>query len=149
MRHDFLADNTLEPNGVQAELDRLDSGRGSVPRRLSLAFAGNLEPAFLRHRAESVVTLQRLAMLIGMLLYSAYFTHDYLTARKFSDPQVWGLMVAFAVPGNLALFIATFLRESWRYTLIGRASERCSTPPACCCSAPWRRIAAPTSRWSS
>jgi len=118
MRHDFLADNTLEPNGVQAELDRLDSGRGSVPRRLSLAFAGNLEPAFLRHRAESVVTLQRLAMLIGMLLYSGYFTHDFFTARKFSDPQVWGLMVAFAVPGNLALFIATFLRESWRYTLI-------------------------------
>ena len=30
---------------------------------------------------------------------------------------IWGTMMVFAVPGNLALFIATFLREPWRYTL--------------------------------
>lgn len=118
MRHDLLSDTTLEPSGVQAELDRLDGGRGSIARRVSLAFAGALEPAFLRHRAESVITLQRLAMIIGMLLYSCYFAHDYFTVRKFADPEVWGLMVAFGVPGNLALFIATFLRDSWRFTLI-------------------------------
>lgn len=116
MRPDLL-ENTLEPTGVQAELDRLESGRGNLMRRVALKFDSKLEPSFLRHRAESVLMLQRLAMVIGMLLYSVYFAHDFATTRLYADPYVWAAMTAFAVPGNLALFVATFMREPWRYTL--------------------------------
>ncbi len=118
MRHDLLLENTLEPTGVHAELERLTGERGSRKLRLSLAFDGTLEPAFLRHRAESVLMLQRIAMILGMVLYSIYFAHDFATTRLYADPLIWGTLSAFAVPGNLALFIATFLREPWRYTLI-------------------------------
>jgi diguanylate cyclase (GGDEF)-like protein len=117
MRPDLIPDNTLEPTGVQAELDRLERGKGRGRPRLSLSFATDLEPAFLRHRAESVLMLQRIGMIIGMILYSIYFIHDHFTTRALADPQIWGTMMVFALPGNTALFIATFMREPWRYTL--------------------------------
>ena len=96
MRPDLL-ENTLEPTGVQTELERLESGRGNWLRRIALKFDPKLEPAFLRHRAESVLMLQRLAMVIGMVLYSVYFAHDFATSRLYVDPYVWGAMTAFAV----------------------------------------------------
>lgn len=117
MRPDLIPDNTLEPTGVQAELDRLEGRGGRGRARLTLSFKSDLEPAFLRHRAESVLMLQRIGMILGMILYSVYFAHDFATARHFADPQIWGTMMVFAVPGNTALFIATFMREPWRYTL--------------------------------
>ncbi|MGH8516578.1 MAG: GGDEF domain-containing protein, partial [Panacagrimonas sp.] len=51
------------------------------------------------------------------ILYSIYFAYDSANARALAAPEVWGTMLVFAVPGNTALFIATFLREPWRYTL--------------------------------
>lgn len=118
MLRDLLPETTFEPTGVQAELGRLEHGGAGLRTRLSLAFDGELEPAFLRHRAESVLMLQRIAMILGMLLYSVYFAHDFATSRNFVDPRIWGTMMVFALPGNLALFIATFLRDPWRYTLV-------------------------------
>jgi diguanylate cyclase (GGDEF)-like protein len=117
MRHDPLPESTLEPTSVQAALDRLELGRGRYRPALSLAFEGELETAYLRHRAEAVLWLQRIAIVLGMLFYTVYLAHDALTVRAFTDPVIWGTLMAFALPGNLALFAATFMREPWRYTL--------------------------------
>lgn len=117
MLSDRLSEPTLEPARVQAALDRLERGRGRWRPTLSLAFESDLERGFLRHRAESVLVLQRLVILLGMVFYSVFIAHDLANDRHYADPLILGTAMAFAVPGNLALFIATFVRDPWRYTL--------------------------------
>lgn len=117
MRSETLTDQSFDPARLQGALDQLDRGRWGYWPRLALAFEPELEAPFLRHRAESVLMLQRLAMLIGALLYALYFWRDAVTDRYYMDPVIWGTLLAFAIPGNTALFVATFLHEPWRYTL--------------------------------
>lgn len=118
MRNDLLSEPTLEPARVQAALDTLERGRGRWRPVLSLAFKeSELEQGFLRHRAESVLVLQRIALILGMVFYSVYLMHDWSNDRYYADPAIWGTLMAFALPGNTALFIATFLRDPWRFTL--------------------------------
>lgn len=117
MTNDPLNEKTLEPAALQAALDGIVRGKGPWRPRVSLAFEPGLESAFLRHRAESVLMLQRLAIVIGLLLYAIYLTHDAMHTRYYSDPMIWGTLMAFAAPGNTALFVATFLHDPWRYTL--------------------------------
>lgn len=117
MRSDQLPDSTFDPLRVQAALDVLEHGRSRWRPALDLSFNGDLESAFLRHRAESVLWLQRIGILLGMVFYSVYLAHDAATNRHYVDPAIWGTLMAFAIPGNTALFIATFLRDPWRYTL--------------------------------
>lgn len=109
----------MDPARFQRALDRMDrSDRGRRRRwpRLVLGFEPALESAFLQHRAESVVMLQRLAVLIGVALYGLYFWCDAVTDRRFADPSIWGVQAAFILPGYTVLFVATFLREPWRHT---------------------------------
>lgn len=117
MRNDLLPESTFDPVRVQAALDVLEQGRSWWRPTLGLAFSGELESAFLRHRAESALWLQRIGLVLGMLFYSIYLAHDASTNRHYTDPVIWGTLMAFAIPGNTALFIATFVREPWRYTL--------------------------------
>lgn len=117
MINDPLNEKTLEPAALQAALDGIERGKGPWRPRVSLAFERELESEFLRHRAESVLVLQRLAIVIGLLLYAIYLAHDATHSRYYSDPMIWGTLMAFAAPGNTALFVATFLRNPWRYTL--------------------------------
>lgn len=114
---ELLSETTLEPARVQAALDQLEQGKGRWRPVLSLAFEGELEQGFLRHRSESVLILQRIAVVLGMLFYAVYLAYDLAHGRHYADPLIWGTLMAFALPGNLALFIATFLKEPWRYTL--------------------------------
>lgn len=117
MSLDALPDSPPQPARVQAELDRLERGHGRFRPVLSLAFEPELEATYLRHRTEAVLWLQRIAVALGMVFYAIYIVYDALTMRAFADPMVWGSLMALAVPGNLALFVATFVREPWRYTL--------------------------------
>lgn len=117
MRSEAPSEPAFEPERLQAELDAF-RGRGAGRRpRLTLAFPPDLESHYLRHRAESVLLLQRLAVIIGSILYALYLWRDAVTGRYYMDALVWGVLLAFAVPGNLALFAATFLDQPWRYTL--------------------------------
>ena len=113
----LFSELTLDAARVQAALDRLERGRSRWRPSISLAFSGDLESAFLRHRAESVLILQRVAIALGMLLYAIYLVHDAMNARHFTDRLIWGTLAAFALPANIALLAATFMREPWRYTL--------------------------------
>ena len=117
MRSDGLNEPTMEPVRVQHALDGLERGVAWRLPSFRLRFEPTLERAFLRYRAESVLMLQRLAMIIGGLLYVLYFWHDAVTHRHYADPLIWGTVLAFAVPGNAALFFATYVRDPWRYTL--------------------------------
>ena len=117
MRSDGLNEPTMEPVRVQHALDGLERGVAWRLPSFSMRFEPTLERAFLRYRAESVLMLQRLAMIIGGLLYVLYFWHDAVTHRHYADPLIWGTVLAFAVPGNAALFFATYVRDPWRYTL--------------------------------
>lgn len=117
MLRDSLPESTFDPSRVQAALDVLERGRGRWRPTLALAFTAELEAAFLRHRADSALWLQRIGILLGTVFYTLYLWHDSITNRHYVEPMIWGTMMAFAIPGNTALFIATLLRDPWRYTL--------------------------------
>lgn len=118
MRSETLTEQSIDPVRLQRELELIERGTPGRWPRLALGFEPELESAFLRHRAESVLILQRVAMLIGVVLYALYFWRDAVTDRYYMDPLIWGTLLAFAVPGNTALFVATYLHEPWRYTLV-------------------------------
>ena len=117
MRTDPPSASHYLPAKVQAALDRME-GRGQRWwQHLGLAFGGDLEQGFLRHRAESVLMMQRLVIVLGMVFYGTFLLFDGLTAKRFSDPLMWGTLMAFALPGNLALLSISFLDNAWRYNL--------------------------------
>lgn len=98
-------------------LDRLERHEKRWWQPRALVFGGTLEQGFLRHRAESVLLMQRMVILLGMLFYGTYLLYDSLTAGRFADPVLWGTLLAFAVPGNIALLTVSFFKDAWRYTL--------------------------------
>tara|TARA_R110000787_G_scaffold42983_18_gene105390 strand:- start:2453 stop:3691 length:1239 start_codon:yes stop_codon:yes gene_type:complete len=117
MKRDFASDVNYDPLRVRAELDRLSSKGPTWFSSLLLSFSGALEHGYLKHRALSVLTLQRIVVVVGMVLYSIFMVHDAATIQTFSSPLLWGTLMLFAMPGNIALLVASYMKEPWRYTL--------------------------------
>ena len=112
-----FSEDKLESARLKNALDSMERGRRPWRPGLNLAFEPALEHEFLKHHAMSVLVLQRLAVLISTLLYVIFLAHDALTLRHYSDPLIAGTLLAFVVPVNVGLMIATFMREPWRHTL--------------------------------
>lgn len=119
MRAEFPPEKTPDPDSVQKALEAMEGPRKGVKKpRMTLEFEQDLEQGYLRHRADSVLLLQRIAIALGMVFYMVYMGHDaWFGERRYADPLIWGTLMAFAAPGNIALFIATFLKDPWRYSL--------------------------------
>ncbi len=117
MRHDLPPDVSYGPKRVRDALEQMERRQDHGWGSMLLSFSGDLEQGYLKHRALSVLMLQRIVVVLGAVLYAVFLIHDSLTVRNFSDPLLWGTLMAFALPGNLALFLATYAQQPWRYTL--------------------------------
>ncbi|MGQ0529844.1 MAG: diguanylate cyclase [Panacagrimonas sp.] len=115
MAESSAAETTLEPARLKAALESIERGRGRWRPRLRLAFEPTLEREFLKHRAVSVLTLQRLAILLGAVLYGVYLVNDALNAQVYIDPLILMTLAVFTLPGYTLLIAISFVSEPWRY----------------------------------
>lgn len=105
---------------LQAAVEAAERRAGLQPDRrerpAGLRFESPLEQGYLRHRAESVLLLQRLAVALGAVFYAIYLGYDYLNEQRYAEPWLWLVLGIFNLPFNAALFAATFGRDPWRHT---------------------------------
>lgn len=82
---------------------------------MSLSFESGLEQEYLRDSAHSVILLQRLTLLIAVLLYGSFLTHDALTIGRFSYDWLYGILLGVSAPANLLLLLSTFFKNPERF----------------------------------